>query len=91
MLAFRGGDPTAFDKLFRRWAGPMLRYLERMVRDAASAEELLQETFLRVFRARDRYQPEARFSTWLYHIARNVVRTFLGRSLRRPAPAEAVA
>jgi len=83
MLAFRGGDPTAFDALFRRWAGPMLRYLERMVRDAASAEDLLQETFLRVFRARDRYQPEARFSTWLYTIATNLALNELRRPRRR--------
>ncbi|HTF34664.1 MAG TPA: sigma-70 family RNA polymerase sigma factor [Myxococcota bacterium] len=83
MLAFRGGDQTAFDALFRRWAGPMLRYLERMVRDAASAEDLLQETFLRVFRARDRYQPEARFSTWLYTIATNLALNELRRPRRR--------
>ncbi|MCH7709262.1 MAG: RNA polymerase subunit sigma, partial [Myxococcales bacterium] len=48
MLAFREGDPRAFDRLFRRWSGPLLRYLERMVRDAASAEDLVQEAFLRV-------------------------------------------
>jgi RNA polymerase sigma-70 factor (ECF subfamily) len=83
MLAFRGGDQAAFDQLFRRWAGPMLRYLERMVRDSATAEDLLQETFLRVFRARDRYQPEARFSTWLYTIATNLALNELRRPRRR--------
>jgi RNA polymerase sigma-70 factor (ECF subfamily) len=83
MLAFRGGDRTAFDQLFGRWAGPMLRYLERMVRDASSAEDLLQETFLRVFRARERYQPEARFSTWLYTIATNLALNELRRPRRR--------
>jgi len=83
MEAFRGGDGGAFDQLFRRWAGPMLRYLERMVRDAATAEELVQETFLRVFRARERYQPEARFSTWLYTIATNLALNELRRPRRR--------
>jgi RNA polymerase sigma-70 factor (ECF subfamily) len=80
MLAFREGDAAAFDALFRRWAGPLLRFLERMVRDSGVAEELTQEVFLRVHRARDRYAPEARFSTWLYRIATNLALN----ELRRP-------
>ena len=66
MLAFRAGDDAALSELYRRWAGPLTRYLERMVRDRATAEELLQESFIRVHQARDRYEPEARFSTWLF-------------------------
>jgi RNA polymerase sigma-70 factor (ECF subfamily) len=81
MLAFRDGDESAFDGLFQRWAGPLLRYLERMVSDTATAEELVQEAFLRVHRARERYTPEARFSTWLYRIATNLALN----ELRRPA------
>jgi RNA polymerase sigma-70 factor (ECF subfamily) len=85
MLAFGAGDAAAFDALFRRWAAPLLRYLERMVRDHAAAEDLLQEVFLRVHRARDRYLPEARFSTWLYRIATNLALNELRRPhLRRP-------
>ena len=80
MLAFREGDARAFEQLFRRWSGPLLRYLERMVRDAASAEDLVQEAFLRVHRARERYTPDARFSTWLYRIATNLALN----ELRRP-------
>ena len=80
MLAFREGDVGAFDRLFRRWSGPLLRYLERMVRDAASAEDLVQEAFLRVHRSRERYSPDARFSTWLYRIATNLALN----ELRRP-------
>jgi len=83
MLAFRGGDAAAFDALFRRWSGPLLRYLERMVRDLATAEDLLQEVFLRVHRARDRYAAEARFSTWLYRIATNLALNELRRPRRR--------
>ncbi|MAE97104.1 MAG: RNA polymerase subunit sigma-70 [Deltaproteobacteria bacterium] len=83
MLAFSGGDEAAFDLLFDRWSGRLLRFLERMVRDPAVAEELLQESFLRVHRARDRYQPQARFSTWLYTIATNVARNELRRPFRR--------
>ena len=80
MLAFREGDVRAFEQLFRRWSGPLLRYLERMVRDAASAEDLVQEAFLRVHRSRERYSPDARFSTWLYRIATNLALN----ELRRP-------
>ncbi len=83
MLAFREGDGAAFDELFHRWCAPLLRYLERMVRDTASAEELVQEAFLRVYRARERYEPEARFSTWLYRIATNLALNELRRPRRR--------
>ena len=61
MLAFCAGDGAAFDALFRRWAAPLLRYLGRMLRDPAAAEELVQEVFLRVHGARERYEPQARF------------------------------
>lgn len=83
MLAFCEGDAAAFDSLFQRWSGPLLRYLERMLRDPATAEELVQEAFLRVYRARDRYQPEARFSTWLYRIGTNLALNELRRPRRR--------
>lgn len=80
MLALRAGDHAAFDALFDRWAGALLRYLERMVKSRAQAEELMQETFLRVYRARDRYEVRARFSTWLYTIATRIALN----ELRRP-------
>ncbi len=80
MVAFCAGDDSAFEPLFDRWGRPLLHYLERMVRDSACAEELVQETFLRVYCARDRYRPEARFSSWLYRIATNLALN----ELRRP-------
>ena len=80
MLAFCAGDDSAFDPLFERWGGPLFHYLDRMLRDTGAAEELVQEAFLRVFSARDRYRPEARFSTWLYRIATNLALN----ELRRP-------
>ena len=83
MLALRAGDRSAFDALFRRWSAPLLRYLARMLRDAGTAEELVQEVFLRVYRARERYAPEARFSTWLYRIATNLALNELRRPRRR--------
>jgi RNA polymerase sigma-70 factor (ECF subfamily) len=83
MLAYRDGDASAFEALFGRWSGPLLHYLQRMVRDAAAAEELVQEAFLRVHRARQRYRPDARFSTWLYRIATNLALNELRRPRRR--------
>lgn len=83
MLAFRDGDESAFSDLYRRWAGPLLRYLERIVRERATAEELLQETFIRVHGARNRYSPDARFSTWLFRIGRNLALNELDRAHRR--------
>jgi RNA polymerase sigma-70 factor, ECF subfamily len=83
MLAFRAGDERAFDALFERWAGRVLRFVERMVGEASVAEDLVQETFVRVWRARERYEPEARFSTWLFTIAGNAARNELRRPARR--------
>jgi len=83
MRAFRSGDASAFEVLFQRWSGRLLRYLERMVREPAVAEELMQETFLRVHRAREKWEPSARFSTWLYTIATNVALNELRRPFRR--------
>jgi RNA polymerase sigma-70 factor (ECF subfamily) len=83
MLAFGRGDAAAFDALFRRWSPPLLRYLARMVRDLGTAEDLVQEVFLRVHRARERYAPDARFSTWLYRIATNLALNELRRPRRR--------
>jgi RNA polymerase sigma-70 factor (ECF subfamily) len=83
MLAFCAGEDAAFDTLFDHWSGRLLRYLERMVRDAAVAEELVQEAFLRVYRARERYTADARFSTWLYRIATNLALNELRRPRRR--------
>ncbi len=83
MLAFAGGDEGALSDLYGRWAAPLLRYLERMVRDRATAEELVQEAFIRVHGAKQRYSPEARFSTWLFRIGRNLALNELDRAHRR--------
>jgi len=85
MLAYCAGDESALSDLYGRWATPLLRFLERMVRERAVAEELMQETFIRVHGARDRYAAEARFSTWLFRIARNLALNELDR-MRNRAP-----
>ena len=89
MSALRDGDESAFDGLYARWARPLLHYLERMVRDRGSAEELVQETFVRVYRARERYVVESKFSTWLYRIATNLALNELRRPSRRRPHASA--
>ncbi len=85
MLAFSAGEEHAFDALFARWSAPLLRFLHRMVGDMATAEELVQEAFFRVYKARDRYVPDAKFSTWLYRIGTNLALNELRRPARRNA------
>jgi len=72
MLAVKAGDPTAFEQLYRRYRDRLYAFLVRYTGDAAIAQDLFQETFLRVFRDRARYEPRAAFSTWLFTIARNL-------------------
>ncbi len=69
MLRVKDGDETSFALLLHRFRAPICQFLYRMVHNQAVAEELAQEVFLRVYRARDTYQPDAKFSTWLYRIA----------------------
>ena len=72
MLRVRDGDAASFEILLRRYRLPLVSYFRRMVRDQGLAEDLAQEVFLRVYKSRERYQPEARFTTWLYRIATNL-------------------
>ncbi|HEV2382301.1 MAG TPA: sigma-70 family RNA polymerase sigma factor [Terriglobia bacterium] len=66
------GDTDSFALLLQRHRSSVLSYFVRMVRDRGLAEDLTQEVFLRVYQARERYQPDARFTTWLYRIATNI-------------------
>src|SRR5579871_1053116 len=72
MLRVQNGDAESFELLLNRYRLPLVSYFVRMVRDRALAEDLAQEVFLRVYKSRERYQPEARFTTWLYRIATNL-------------------
>lgn len=72
MLAYQRGDETAFDRLVELYSGQLYALLTRFLGNQPAREDLLQEVFLRVIRARDRYRPSARFSTWLYRIAFNL-------------------
>lgn len=72
MLAWQAGDEAAFDALVERYSSQVYALLTRFLGRRAGREDLVQEVFLRVLRARDRYQPTARFSTYLYRITFNL-------------------
>lgn len=72
MLRVRAGDSASFDQLLSKYRSPIVGYLTRMVRNQAVAEELAQEVFFRVYKARASYEPTAKFTTWLYRIATRV-------------------
>jgi RNA polymerase sigma-70 factor, ECF subfamily len=72
MLELRTGNMAGFDFLIQKYRKPIIHFMYRMVRNQAVAEELAQEVFLRVYRSRETYRAEARFSTWLYRIATNL-------------------
>jgi RNA polymerase sigma factor (sigma-70 family) len=73
MLAYREGDAGAFEKLYRRHRGALYRFIVRSIRERGTAEELFQEAWIRVIEARGRYAASARFTTWLYTIAHNLL------------------
>jgi RNA polymerase sigma factor (sigma-70 family) len=73
MLAYREGDAGAFEALYRRHRGALYRFVLRSIKQRATAEELFQEVWIRVIEARRRYAPQARFTTWLYTIAHNLL------------------
>lgn len=85
MLAYARGDLAAFDTLYATYRGPLYRFLLRSVRDRALADELFQDTWSRVIAARERYQPQARFQTWLLQIAHHLV--IDGHRRKRPLAA----
>ncbi|MGD0546044.1 MAG: sigma-70 family RNA polymerase sigma factor [Candidatus Acidiferrales bacterium] len=72
MLDVKAGDDASFDLLLQKYRTPLVNFLYRMVRDTATAEDLAQEVFLRVYRARKQYSPSAKFTTWLFRIATNL-------------------
>ncbi len=71
MMAFGHGDTAAFERLYARHKGPTFRYFLRHTSDRAIADELHQDLWLKVVRARERYAASARFATWLYTLARH--------------------
>ncbi len=72
MLAFQRGDEVAFQELVERNHSRVIGLVYRFIGDSADAEDLAQEVFLRIYRARASYKPTAKFSTWMFRIAANV-------------------
>jgi RNA polymerase sigma-70 factor (ECF subfamily) len=72
MLDVKAGDEASFGFLLQKYRTPLVNFLFRMVRDQATAEDLAQEVFLRVYRARKQYSPSAKFTTWMFRIATNL-------------------
>lgn len=84
MLRYAGGDVRAFATLYARHRAPLYRYLVRLVRDREAADDLFQEVWSRIIAHRGRYEPRARFSTYLYRVARNCCIDHLRRASARP-------
>ena len=72
MLRLKAGELECFDYLMNKYRRPIVHFMFRMVHNQAIAEEMAQEVFLRVYRSRETYRAEARFTTWLYRIATNL-------------------
>ena len=87
MLLARGveGDERAWQVLFDRWKKPLLAFFYRSLGSSAEAEDLTLEVFVRLHRAGARYERRAAFATYLFHIARNLLRNELRRRRRKPA------
>jgi RNA polymerase sigma-70 factor (ECF subfamily) len=72
LAAYQQGDPGAFEDLLRRHRAPLFTFLLRMLGDREKAEDLAQETFLRIVKGAQAWEHRARFQTWLFTIARNL-------------------
>jgi RNA polymerase sigma-70 factor (ECF subfamily) len=84
MLRVRDDDQGAYGELLQRYGARIFGHFFRLLSDRQDAEDLTQEVFLRVYRSRKRYQPRARFATWLFHITQNVARNAIRSRRRHP-------
>src|SRR6266700_804908 len=85
MLRVKQGDSIAFAELVDKYKQPVMNLVYRMLRDATEAEDLAQNVFLQVFKSAHRYEVSAKFSTWLFTIARNLCLNEIRRRSRHPA------
>jgi RNA polymerase sigma-70 factor (ECF subfamily) len=85
MLRVKRGDRVAFAELVEKYRQPVMNLVYRTLRDEAEAEDLAQNVFLQVYKSRSRYKRTAKFSTWLFTIARNLCLNELRRRSRHPA------
>ncbi|MDQ7824209.1 MAG: sigma-70 family RNA polymerase sigma factor [Candidatus Eremiobacteraeota bacterium] len=89
MESFRKGDACAFETLYERYRQPLFRYLFLMLDDRVMAEDVFQETFLKVFQFRGRYRPGEKFSHFLFKVAKNSAIDVL-RKVKKTVPFESV-
>lgn len=80
---FQQGDTYAFDQLVHRYKDPLLNFIFRFIGDVNEAEDIVQDTFYRVYKNKHYYKEVAKFSTWIYTIAGNLAKTELRRRKRR--------
>jgi RNA polymerase sigma-70 factor (ECF subfamily) len=85
MLRVKRGDREAFRELVEKYKQPVMNFVYRSLRDETEAEDLAQNVFLQVYKSRDRYERTAKFSTWLFTIARNLCLNEIRRRARHPA------
>lgn len=85
MLRVRRGDRNAFEALVEKYKQPVMNLVYRTLRDATEAEDLAQHVFLQVFKSAHRYEVTAKFSTWIFTIARNLCLNEIRRRSRHPA------
>jgi RNA polymerase sigma-70 factor (ECF subfamily) len=83
MLRYRDGDSAAFAALYAHYKGPLYRYLLRHVRNAGAAADLFQEVWSHLIATRARYEPRAKFATFLFHIAHNCAIDFFRRDVNQ--------
>ena len=85
MLRVKQGDATAFTQLVDKYKQPVMNLAYRTLRDLTEAEDLAQNVFVQVYKSAQRYEPTAKFSTWLFTIARNLCLNEIRRRGRHPA------
>src|SRR5438477_10042460 len=85
MLRVKQGDGGAFAELVDKYKRPVMNVVYRMLRDATEAEDLAQNVFVQVYKSAHRYEVSAKFSTWLFTIARNLCLNEIRRRSRHPA------
>jgi len=85
MLRVKQGDAAAFTQLVDKYKQPVMNLAYRTLRDVTEAEDLAQNVFVQVYKSAGRYQPAAKFSTWLFTIARNLCLNEIRRRSRHPA------
>lgn len=83
ILKFQAGEMTAYNELVKRYKDPLFNFIFRFLSDTQLCEDVLQETFLRLYKNKNYYKEIAKFSTWIYTIAANLAKTELRRKKRR--------